>query len=106
MSKEENKNPDEKVDQGARYASHWTKQENKNKPVDLAEIEKVREERKKHYHEIAKEYVVLVTPTRHPSETDSSAAIMISRPIISSLDGAHDSISVRFPSRVKVLMRL
>lgn len=43
------------VDQGKRYASHWTSEENKNTPVSLAEIEKVREERKKHYHEIAKE---------------------------------------------------
>lgn len=42
-------------DQGKRYASHWTAQENSQTPVSLAEIEKVREQRKKDYHEIAKE---------------------------------------------------
>lgn len=53
MSK--NKTQKKAYDQGKLYASHWTNEENINTPVNIAEIEKIRESRKKHYVEIAKE---------------------------------------------------
>lgn len=47
--------PDKKEKRGARYAKHWTKEENDDKPVSLEKIDQVRKSRLTNYKEIAKE---------------------------------------------------
>lgn len=45
----------EKEDPGIKFASHWTAEENANKPLSIPAIEAARANRRKNYAAIARE---------------------------------------------------